>query len=257
MKKKQIIIPIACALLVLVLGFLAITLTTPLSYELHSDRFNKLYKPYGPSGEVMPTPLSEVDWFYMAKNCGNTMNLAYRINPSISNLRACYKTYWYKNYIYGSFYGYDMPDDFVTNCVKYTKAVYETPYVKVQGYITYVPIGNNMENQMKLTFGVEYAFALYFDGHIKESQELIEELMKLVDYENIVFAYTLKDYFYYVNATTTDKEVELWVLEKEASIEQLIKDSGKFGAFYEKHESFFSNPDLAAFVSGAYPEYEE
>ena len=257
MKKKHIVISILCGLLALVIGVLAVTLTTPLSYELNSDKFDKLYNPYGPNGEVVPTPLSDVDWFFMAKNCGKTMNLAYRINPSISNLKACYSIYRYKNYIYGNFYGYDMPDDFVTNCVKYTKAVYETPYEKLQGNITYVPIGNNMENQMKLTFGMEYALALYFDGQVKQSQALVDELMTLVDTENIAFSYTLKDYFYYVNATTADKAVESWVLEKETAVEQLIKDSGKLKAFYEMHDRFFSNPDLTTYVNGDWEEYRE
>lgn len=255
--KKHIIIPIVCGLLVLVIGILAVTLTTPLSYELNSEKFNKLYNPYGPSGEVIPTPLSEVDWFYMAKNCGKMMNTAYKINPSLSNLKACYRIYSYKHYIYGSFYGYEMPEDFVKNCVFYTKAVYETPYEKLQGNLIYVPIGNNMENQMKLTFGMEYALALYFDGQIKESQALVEELMPLVDTENIPFSYILKDYFYYVNATTSEKSVESWTLEREAEIDRLIKDSGKMTEYYEKHDSFFTNPNLATYVNGAWEEYQD
>lgn len=256
MKKKHIIIPIACGLLVLVIGVLAVFLTTDVSYKLHYEKFSEKYLTYtfyddyrGEQGPTEPT-----DWFYLANNCGKSMNRAYRLNPSFKNLKACRAIYPCRYYTLGKYLGQEAPSDYLEYCLKYSKAMYETPYdsTKIKDTLTLV----DQKLYWDFTKTVEYATALYLNSDIPKSKAVAEEAIKLAGNEALIFT-EIKDYFYYVYATTEDEALKAWVLEKEEDVEYLVKYSGKFDYYFEHHEHFFTNPDIDTYFCGEWEEYRD
>ncbi len=252
MKKKHIIIPIACGLLAIVLGLLIVFYTTPVSYEIHSEKFNEIYGATEVGQEFHP---ENADWFYMAKKCGKTMNIAYKINPSGNNLLACGDVYSVFNYKNGIYYSQTAPDDYLDYCVKYSKALYESPNSGAESFA--VPVGFDAEKNHKINYGIRYALALYLKGDIEASKGIAQESIDLIDADCWVTCLTFKDYFYYVYATSQDEALKAWILEKEAYLEQLARDTHKYDGYFEKHESLYTNPDLDTVIRGGWPEYSE
>ena len=255
MKKKHIVITLLCGLLALVIGVLVIFSVTPASYKIHYDRFTKMISPYVSSADDSSSvPYSEIDWCYLAKNCGKSMNRVYKINPSTDNLLKCTKVYTSQYYILSKQYNKEIPDDYTSYCAKYWEILYNTPYSEVNEPINIVSGPVDSLTAWKLGNGLEYARSLYIDGQVDKSKAVLEELIELIDKEGI-FAGEFKDYLYYVNATTDDESLKAWVLEKESVLEEYYRQ--RDGSFYETHDSYFSNPDLETYYSRDWEEYRE
>ncbi|MBE6828338.1 MAG: hypothetical protein E7514_07005 [Ruminococcaceae bacterium] len=242
--KKRFAIPLICIAAALCLIILITVFATPLSYYICEMRFADKYT---------DVDTSQVDVFYTAKKCGKIMNLVYKINPSDRNLEVLQSIYSPKMCIYGMYYGQEVPKDYKEKCVYYSKIMYDTPYNE-KTMTTVVPVVPDVQKQWKIANGIEYATALYILGDTAESRNTAEEVISLIDDDTFVMALTIKDYFYYVYATTTDETLKAWVLDKENILTEKGRENEKFGAYFRNHDKPYTNPDLDTYIKGPLPE---
>lgn len=257
MKVKHVLIAVGCGLLVLVLGLITATLTTPLSYQINAGWFEREYA--GPTDENSAAkPIDQFDWFGFTEKCGKTMNLAYKINPSQANLDALVDIYSVQRYMRGHYqYAQTAPDGYVQYMVKYNALMYETQPHQVNR-VSYVPLIAGNEQASWLTkWAVDYAMALYIDGQTDKSKEIIETNMRLLTDEEALFAVSYyKEYLYFVFSDTEDASLKRWVLDVEAYFDLVASRSEKSKG-YQKYGTLFTNPDFKDYISYNWPEFQD
>ncbi|MBE6836212.1 MAG: hypothetical protein E7515_08210 [Ruminococcaceae bacterium] len=262
--KRNVLKVIAISLLIaFLLTSVVLVFTTPIVAKYYSYKFDKAYNMPTEEGEE-GIDAKDYDWFYVARKCGPLMNLVYKINPSLNNLDACHGVYSISELKYGLYYNKPVPKDYVKYCLKYSEKIYNSEYRDSYSNglysITVVPVVPDQQTQWKIGWGIDYAQALFIDGQIEESKKIIEDCISLVgDKEDYAVMYwTMKEYFYYVYASTDDQALKDWIVEKENAITKTCKGMKKFNNFFIRHSEIYSNTEsLDEFFDGQWAEYKD
>ncbi|MBO4339452.1 MAG: hypothetical protein J5877_06015 [Clostridia bacterium] len=256
MKKRYRLIPVIAIILAFAAGILMTVLTTPVMGYIAENKSPRT-EIYHDDGSIT---YEYKDRFYTAKKVGKLMQTVYKLNPSQENLEMVSGIYSPFTYINGTYKGNTPPADFLKSMVKYQKLVYEKGYV--EGDSTYiVPSNTDIKQLVKLNDGIRYAQALYLNGQIEDSEQLVEHLINEIkensswSRDNSFTGYlSLRDYFYLVYSTAENVTVKKWVLDTEAEIEKQAIKSSKLSEYIERHGYLFSNPDYESYVTNNWPE---
>ena len=252
-KKNKLAVVAISLLVAIILTSVVLLFTTPISAQFYSWKFDSKYAVPGTEDNVV---WSDIDWFYVTRKCGSLMNIVYKINPSVKNLDACSSVYSISHYKYGKYYNNEVPKDYLKNSIKYYEKLYNSEYRDKWNNEYAIPVVSDRQVQWKLGWGVDYAMALYADGQVEKSKEIINECLGLITEEYSVMYWTMKDYFYYAYTTTDDAALKDWIVEKENEINETCKSFEKYKDYFKKHDSIYYNaPSFNDYMEG-WEEYE-
>lgn len=250
-KKRRIAVPLIAIAVSLCLIIVVTVFTTPVVYMAYSA-----YYRYGDEVEAPDT-------FFFTKKAGKISEIVYRIHPSYDNLAIVYGCYDIGNYIIGAYNGEEIPEGYLEKSLKYAQLMSELTYEDIcTSKFVAVPLVDqyyDKDKSLKLIYSVDYINALYISGKIDEAKRVAEESVAILTSGAIQHIYynNIKEAFYYIYATAGDEGLKQWVLEQEAKIDEFCKNEPKMTTYYETHDSVFTNPDLAVYISGRWPEHIE
>jgi tetratricopeptide (TPR) repeat protein len=254
-KKNKLAIIAVCLLIAIVLTFVVLLFTTPLSAQIVSYRYDSKYSL--PSDDENYVDAKDVDYFYAAKKCGPLMNLVYRINPSVINLDACRGVYDISSYQYGIYYKNTVPENYLKYSIKYYEILYTSQSREEWSHTIAIPVIPDYDVQWKIGWGIKLACALYADGQIESSKAIIDECLDMINEDYAVMYWTMKSYFYYAYASTDDAALKNWIVEKENGINEACRGMEKYEKYFSEHDSIYYNPETLDDYFGGWDEYKE
>lgn len=212
MKKKNLILPSVIFAVSVVLIVVMLLFTTSFLFYYNLNRLDKK----GYEGIV---------------NCRKVTELAYKINPSYSNLQACQDTYFYRLYFDPCGYtdivldANSMPKDFYAKSVKYSKEMYHFYLTNKDAYSgskdsnSYLDIGYMSYDHAIASSLSDYAISLYLNGEKEESRKIIDEYFERTekseaDSVTMNMAY-MHNYVYTLHRLEKDRDYQEWIVETE------------------------------------------
>lgn len=218
MNKKNSVLPVSTLVLSVMAGMLMLVFTTSFVYNFYSITYDTLkYK-------------TEIDYFDVVNRSGKFAEIAYKIDPSYSNLFVVSHLYdptrvvHYINYLDDKDCLNKLPSDFTEKSVEYSKIYYDY----LLDYYEQSKVNDSLPNINSLTYTIgteqqvlfgyysDYITALYLNGQKDEARKLVDEVINnYSSYEDAYVSYGLIDFVYLVHNTETDKDFQKWMLDNE------------------------------------------
>lgn len=166
--------------------------------------------------------------------CGKITEIAYKINPTYSNLRALSDTYSY--YIYYEPYDENgvsyldratMPEDYYKKSAEYAKEMYDYYYNNPTAYKgninghTYLESGYLSQDQALAENFSKYVISLYLDGQKEKSQKEINEFIaefSVTPHHDIFYTSSTMSYVITVHNLEKDEDFQKWMVETEKKL---------------------------------------
>lgn len=162
--------------------------------------------------------------------------LAYKISPCYSNLRALYDSYncfrYYSPYDEdGISYMGDAPEDYYKNCVKYAKLMYEyysanpTAYKSNQNSNPSFDVAYMSQEHALASVLSDYIVSIYLDGQKEEAQRIVNEYVDNLPDDPSMYSLTIMSFSNTVHDIEDDVDYQKWMVEIEKKITKAINET--------------------------------
>ena len=174
--------------------------------------------------------------------------LAYKISPCYSNLRALYDSYncfrYYSPYDEdGLSYMGDAPEDYYKKCAEYAKLMYEyysanpTAYKSNQNSNPSFDVAYMSQEHALASVLSDYMVSIYLDGQKEEAQRIVNEYVDNLPGDQSMYSLTIMSFSNTVHDIEDDVDYQKWMVEIEKKITKAYYDATPEAE--NKTENFF------------------
>ena len=162
--------------------------------------------------------------------------LAYKISPCYSNLRALYDSYncfrYYSPYDEKDAFDMgDVPEDYYKQSMKYSKLMYEYYEANPEAYKSNPNSSSSFDaaymsqSQALASIMADYIVALYLDGQKGETQRVVNEFVNNLPDDKTMYSVVIIPISNTVHDFEEDVDYQKWMVEVEEKITKAYYDS--------------------------------